>query len=408
MAFMNITGIGASLPGNALEGARKAKGRIVPLVQGNDKGIRYHNSFTRLFISTIAVNINDKTVYLNKSDCKKFIKRHAPNEKPRQTAEIIKHLQKIFYSKKEESPAIIALAGKKNIHLNDFMDAKHLDKIFQNGTSLESIKLTNLPLSSLSEIRNPKQIASLVLENCPEKELVETLNRFNHLNTLNISGQFDASLFNCIGKKHTLENLALNANANNKVINDESIHPLAYCQNLKTLSLSKAFITAQGIQNLKYVNTLKSLRVETSNPIKGEAFKDCRFKETLRHLSLNDKSTHEVDAHLLKSIGELTRLKSLELEILPENGFEALQNLKNLKRIIIKGTHLTDDTLKDLQHFPRLTYFHITDGEEITIQGLENALIACPTLKTLQVNDLNVNQSELDQLQLKYPNVNII
>jgi hypothetical protein len=162
-------------------------------------------------------------------------------------------------------------------------------------------------------------------------------------------------------------------------IGDTGAREIAEFKSLTTLDLTATGITRAGLNELKKLKNLTSLR--------------------LREGRVTDAG--------LKEVGQIATLKKLDLAgpLTTDAGLANLRELTSLEQLILVDTDVTEVGLKEIQQFKRLTVLRLR-GVKITATGVAY-LKELKGLKALAIAKSGIGEKELIALKEALPNAQI-
>jgi hypothetical protein len=171
-------------------------------------------------------------------------------------------------------------------------------------------------------------------------------------------------------------------------VTDTDLRKLARYPELTHLDLSLTHITDQGMQEIKKLTGISELNLCFAEYVTDEGLGAIKGWKQLRRLNLRGTKISDTT---LEHLSGITTLESLNVSsaMVTDVGLERLSKLTNLKELSIGGNELGDAGLQALRQLPGLTYLDLsgrqgTDSNVWTITMSEKGLEAVLTLKELR------------------------
>ncbi len=176
-------------------------------------------------------------------------------------------------------------------------------------------------------------------------------------------------------------------------VTDSDMAALAAMPKLARLDLSLTRITDHGLQQLKAAGQITDLDLRYAELVTDAGL--AAVKEWKHLKRLNVQGTKITDT-TLQHLSGVTSLESLDIGYaqITDVGLDLITSLPNLKELTIGGNKLTDNGLQPLRQLPGLTYLDLS-GAQRTDSGLwsvslsDAGLDAIDTLKNLRRLRLN-------------------
>ena len=189
-------------------------------------------------------------------------------------------------------------------------------------------------------------------------------------------------------------------------VTDSDMAALAALPNLTRLDLSLTRISDHGLQQLKTAPAITDLNLCYAELITDAGLSAVKGWKHLTRLNLRGT---KVTDNTLQHLSAVTPLESLDIGSaqITDVGLDLITSLPNLKELTIGGNKLTDNGLQPLRQLPGLTYLDLT-GSQRTDSGLwsvslsELGLDAIDTLKNmrrLRLNGTLVSARGLERLK---------
>lgn len=211
-------------------------------------------------------------------------------------------------------------------------------------------------------------------------------------------------------------------------IGDDALADIANLSALKKLTLSKTRVTDSGLAQLQKLSALESLDLGSTR-ISGAGLENLAGLANLRQLYADH--CRIMDA-ALPTIARHARLETLVLSyntLLTDRGLAALAELKQLRRLDLAGTGVTDALAEQVGKYEQLTRLDlsgtkVSDGmlsplanhkhlEKLYLHGTKvtdggvSGLSQVRTLKQLDVGQTQVTKSAGDQLTQAIPGLEV-
>ncbi len=193
-------------------------------------------------------------------------------------------------------------------------------------------------------------------------------------------------------------------------ITDADLPALLRQPGLKRLDLSMTRIGDQGLLQLKSLTGLEELNLRYAELITDEGMSAVKGWKQLRRIDL--RATKVTDT-TLGYLGGIATLESIDVGFsqITDNGIELLTTLPRLKQLTLGGNKLTDTGMQALRLIPTLEYLDLS-GPQRTDSGLwsvsltESGVAAVATLanlRELRIGGTNVTANSLEQLRRGLP-----
>ena len=163
-------------------------------------------------------------------------------------------------------------------------------------------------------------------------------------------------------------------------IDDSDLLEVARLNSATVLDLSETRITDIGFQALKSLPNVAELNLYYSELIGDGAMAALREWKHLRVLNL--RGTKVTDAGLIPLAGLPIESLDVGYSLFTDNGFDALVNLPQLKRLAVGGNKLTDTGLNSVRLLTNLVELDIS-GNQRTDSGMWGATITDRSIETL-------------------------
>ena len=183
-------------------------------------------------------------------------------------------------------------------------------------------------------------------------------------------------------------------------ISDADLHTLVSLPALAKLDLSHTRITDIGFQGLKEMRGVTHLDLYYAEQIGDGVLSVVKNWRNLRRI--NVRGTTVTDAGVAHLVGHPS-LESIDVgfSLFTDNGFEHLAAIPNLKEIAVGGNKVTDVGLNSLRLMPNLVAVDLS-GSQRTDSGLWAATITDRGLETLAVltrlERLNLRNSKISDV----------
>ncbi|MCS7023627.1 MAG: hypothetical protein NZV14_02415 [Bryobacteraceae bacterium] len=164
-------------------------------------------------------------------------------------------------------------------------------------------------------------------------------------------------------------------------IEDSDLQPVARIGSLRRLDLSHTRVTDVGFQQLKNMPAMEEVNLYFAEQIGDGALVVMKNWKRLKRVNL--RGTKVTDLGLAQLAGHPS-LESLDVgySLFTDNGFEPLTAIPNLKEIAVGGNKLTDVGVNVLRLAPALTALDLS-GVQRTDSGLWAAIITDRGLETI-------------------------
>jgi internalin A len=171
-------------------------------------------------------------------------------------------------------------------------------------------------------------------------------------------------------------------------VSDTDLRRLAQLPNLTNLDLSLTRITDQGMLELKNLAGIVDLNLYYAEYVTDEGLAAIKGWKNLKRLNVHGSKISDTT---LEHISGISTLESLNMgsAMVTDIGLERLTSLPNLKELTMGGNKLTDAGLQALRQMPNLTYLDLagrqgTDANVWAIRMSDKGLDAVLTLKQLR------------------------
>lgn len=171
-------------------------------------------------------------------------------------------------------------------------------------------------------------------------------------------------------------------------VTDTDLRKLAQFPKLTHLDLSLTRITDQGVQELKGLPGIVELNLRFAEYVTDEGLAAVKEWKNLKRLNVHGTKISDTT---LDHISGVTTIEAVDVgsSLVTDVGIERLSSLPNLKELTIGGNELGDAGLQALRLLPGLTYLDLngrqgTDSNVWTISMSDRGLEALLTLKDLR------------------------
>ena len=171
-------------------------------------------------------------------------------------------------------------------------------------------------------------------------------------------------------------------------VTDTDLRKLAEFPKLTYLNLSLTRITDQGMQELKNLPGIVELNLRFAEYVTDEGLAAVKGWKNLKRLNVHGTKISDTT---LEHISGITTIESLDIgsSMVTDVGLERLSSLTRLKELTMGGNELGDAGLQALRLLPGLTYLDLngrqgTDSNVWTIGMSDRGLDALLTLKELR------------------------
>ncbi len=176
-------------------------------------------------------------------------------------------------------------------------------------------------------------------------------------------------------------------------VTDSDMAALAAMPKLARLDLSLTRITDHGLQQLKAAGQITDLDLRYAELVTDAGLAAVKEWKHLKRLNVQGTKISDTT---LQHLSGVTSLESLDIGYaqITDVGLDLITSLPNLKELTIAGNKLTDNGLQPLRQLPGLTYLDLS-GAQRTDSGLwslslsDAGLDAIDTLKNLRRLRLN-------------------
>lgn len=170
-------------------------------------------------------------------------------------------------------------------------------------------------------------------------------------------------------------------------VGDADLRDLAAISTLRKLDLSETRITDHGLRQLKNASGITDLNLRFAESITGEGISALKSWKQLKRLNL---AGTKISDSALQQISQLNSLEELNIGgvLVTDAGLEALTSLAHLRELTLGGNKLTDAGLEPLRQLPGLTYLDLggvqrEDSGIWMVSFSQSGLEAIATLKDL-------------------------
>ncbi len=163
-------------------------------------------------------------------------------------------------------------------------------------------------------------------------------------------------------------------------IEDSDLLELARLTTVSDLDLSETRITDIGFQALKTLPGVTRVNLYYTEQIGDGALAAMKGWKQLR--SLNLRGTKVTDAGLVQLAGLPIETIDVGYSLFTDNGFDALVNLQQLKRLAVGGNKITDTGLNSVRLLPNLIELDMS-GSQRTDSGMWAATITDRSIETI-------------------------
>jgi hypothetical protein len=173
---------------------------------------------------------------------------------------------------------------------------------------------------------------------------------------------------------------------------DRAMETIGKLRRLEVLIMIHAAVTDEGIEKLKDLERLKTLRVSNVN-VGGRGRLTDKTLESLAaipHLQHLTAQGHQFTDRGLIHVQKMSELKSLEISNLDgldisDAGLAHLKSLDKLERLAIQGSKVTDVGLNSLKHLKSLKELRIMNmGLSVSNESLRRLQRELPTLTSVR------------------------
>jgi len=190
---------------------------------------------------------------------------------------------------------------------------------------------------------------------------------------------------------HELSDL-LDVSLRGSGVTDKCVDDLVRIRHLRSFGLNNTSITPRGLKHLSRSKTLQSLSLY------GACIGDAHVQQlqqfpNLRFLQIVRTSVSDVG---MQAIGSLVNLRTLDIMVAPavtDNGIRSLGHLKDLVKLTVLQTRLTDGSLPAISRLHALKVL-ILDGHPITDAGLA-CLGSLSEIQYLRLSDTRIGDQSL-------------
>jgi internalin A len=187
--------------------------------------------------------------------------------------------------------------------------------------------------------------------------------------------------------------------ADKQHLSDEDVRHVAYCRNLKVLSLDNTRISGRALRHVHNLTRLEKLSLNyTKIDDDGMAF----VAELTRLEYLGLSRTKVTDAGLwhVRGCTEIDTLVLFDTDV-GDQGLSYLTNWKKLQTLNLQGTNLTDAGIRHLRAFPQLSVLLVSR----TTVGDEGAahLGEMPALMEIHLERTRVTAAAFEALRIRMP-----
>ena len=238
--------------------------------------------------------------------------------------------------------------------------------LISNLTNLKGLSLLNckiLPaqlaaIQNLTNLENLKVDFSPALFNGSQVDKVKLLGELSPEETTTVAMLKSSR----DSKKYGVHDNVLQAT----LLDDRAMPYLSRLTKLKTLDLSRAYISANGLKQLTALTNLEEVDMSPMG-LNQETAMPFQAMTKLRSLEY-----FNVDDGVIGTLSKITALERVNLwsgdvTDASTNYFTSLTNLNHLE---IRGNKMTDDGLLQLALLPKLKYLDVQSAEKITANGI--------------------------------------
>jgi hypothetical protein len=282
-----------------------------------------------------------------------------------------------------------------SLHLNGGVEIPDVSTYFKEFTRLEQLhlncwKFEEQDFSGLSHIRD------VLLWNCPHlnSKSIQSMTSIAHnLNVLDLQNnfRFDDSLMEFVASNlinlHTL-NISFTS------VTDKGLQSISKLTKLLQVDLAGLELNDQNTQCLASLTRLKDLCLDNTRA----GVESIRNLTSLTSLYMN--FCKHVDDDTLNVIAKgMPKLKRLQLygTDVSDDGVSYLQQVSELKFLLLSGIHLTDVSIMYLYPFTQLQDLCIINAPQITGEYMTESL-ECAKLKTINLEFTSCTDESLQVL----------
>jgi internalin A len=189
-------------------------------------------------------------------------------------------------------------------------------------------------------------------------------------------------------------------------VSDSDMSSLAALPDLSRLDLSLTRITDHGLRELKAAPAITDLNLRYSELITDEGLLAVRSWHHLKRLNLRGTKITDMT---LKHLSGMNTLESLDIGFVQvtDVGLDQLTYLPNLTELTLGGNKLTDVGLQSLRQLAGLTYLDLGGAQRtdsglwsvsITDSGME-AIASLKNLRRLRFNGTSISGRTLEKLK---------
>lgn len=278
-----------------------------------------------------------------------------------------------------QATIIKGISDKTTIELTDLKEAKEFIQKCSNLETLHLIMEYPGEIGILKNIPNSKQLESLYLYYDDIEVNLDTIDNFQHLKSLYISGEVTELSF--------LENLSHLQSLELKEANVENIDIVGNMTELEKLTINNSSITtvdiAENMTNLTRLNLYNNANLTDITAIE-------KLKK-LEYLSIGRTSI--TDFGVLKS---LPKLRSLDASNIALSNIDFLEYLPNLRLLYLDNTGI--ENIEKIAGCKNLKYLSLSYNQISDISVLiENDF---PDLEEVHIEYNNIPENQIQELQI--------
>ncbi|PQO46269.1 leucine-rich repeat domain-containing protein [Blastopirellula marina] len=171
----------------------------------------------------------------------------------------------------------------------------------------------------------------------------------------------------------------------------DSLKPLAHLANLEQLVIvPPETVPEEALEPLSQLKHIPSLSLILKQPVEDSLFDKISQMDGLETLRIGirmEDQEIECSAEGLAKLGELSRLKQLQLTAIPitDDALCGICQAQQLEHLIIDGSQITDAGIKHLSKLKKLTHLTLYDGQLSDVSLKELAKL--PALETIELGD---------------------
>jgi Leucine-rich repeat (LRR) protein len=187
-------------------------------------------------------------------------------------------------------------------------------------------------------------------------------------------------------------------------VSNDSMEAVGKLSELRTLALNSTSVTDDGLAPLKGLTKLNKLLLENTG-ITDNGLKHLSGMKSIVYLQIN---MTDITDDGIKHLAGLTNLEVIDLPRRTTNAsLEHLKGANKLKELSIDDAQIDDAGLANLKNFPRLEKLFIYKSPGITNKGLLSDIQALPNLKTVSLQETQIDRVGVIAFEKKRPTVDI-